>query len=219
MKKVILILALFCTTQITNAQPFNPETAPFVKNIAAFAEKDQDAAPVKDPILFIGSSSFTMWQDVGEYFPERQIINRAFGGSSIIHQIYFVNEVVFKYQPKKIVLYCGENDIAGGASAEIVADRFKIWFRQVRKNLPAVPIVYVSMKPSPSREKFLGTMRQGNQLISEFLAQQENTQYVDIVPLMLDADGKPRTDIFLKDMLHMNKDGYKLWQKTLEPHL
>jgi lysophospholipase L1-like esterase len=219
MKKIPLILALLGIAQITNAQPFDPETAPFIKSITTFTETDRATPPAKDPVLFIGSSSLTMWKDIGEYFPRHPIINRAFGGSNLTHQIYFVNEIVLKYQPQKIILYCGENDIASGASAETVADRFKIWFRQVRKNMPAVPIAYISMKPSPSREKYLDTMRQGNQLIREFLTQQTHTQYVDIFPLMLDTDGKPRTDIFLKDMLHMNKGGYKLWQKALAPHL
>jgi len=28
---------------------------------------------------------------------------------------------------------------------------------------------------------------------------------------MLGADGAPRTDIFLKDMLHLNRKGYEMW--------
>jgi len=36
---------------------------------------------------------------------------------------------------------------------------------------------------------------------------------------MLDAEGKPRKELFVEDMLHMNKSGYEIWQKALEPVL
>jgi len=36
---------------------------------------------------------------------------------------------------------------------------------------------------------------------------------------MLADDGQPRPDIFLGDKLHMNAQGYAIWQKLIEPHL
>jgi lysophospholipase L1-like esterase len=215
-KKLLLVASVLFAVHFGTAQEI-----PFATDIARFAAKDLAEASLlaESPVLFIGSSSFTLWKDVADYFPNHKIINRAFGGSRLSDQIYFLEEVALKYQPKKIFLYCGENDVAGGANAEVVADRFKIWFRQIRKHLPNCTIVYVSMKPSPSREKFLPVMLEANQKIREYIAKQNNIQYVDITPLMLNADGKPRTDIFLNDKLHMNQDGYKLWQKALEPYL
>ena len=32
-----------------------------------------------------------------------------------------------------------------------------------------------------------------------------------IVPVMQGADGKPKPELFLADMLHMNRAGYELW--------
>ncbi|MDR1191638.1 MAG: GDSL-type esterase/lipase family protein [Verrucomicrobiales bacterium] len=219
--KHLLVLTVLLACQQLNAQPFNPATARYAKDIAAFAERDQEQAALiaQTPTLFVGSSTFTLWKDVGEYFPGQLILNRAFGGSNLADQIYWLPEVLLKYQPRKIVLYCGENDVAAGASAEMVADRFRVWFRQVRKQLPDSEIVYVSMKPSPAREKFIHVMQQGNLLIMKFIAEQERAHYADIAPLMVNPDGQPRTDIFTEDMLHMNKAGYQLWQKALAPYL
>ena len=36
---------------------------------------------------------------------------------------------------------------------------------------------------------------------------------------MIDDEGKPITELFLEDQLHMNKKGYGIWQKSIEPYL
>src|SRR5580692_8032994 len=92
------------------AQP--PRIPPFSSDIAAFKAQDAQTPPAKGQILFIGSSSFTRWTDVQSYFPTHPILNRAFGGSTLPDVIRYVNDIVFPYQPKQVVLYCGENDFA-----------------------------------------------------------------------------------------------------------
>ncbi len=43
--------------------------------------------------------------------------------------------------------------------------------------------------------------------------------FVDIWTPMLDGDGEPKRDIFQKDQLHMNAEGYKIWRETLFPKI
>ena len=43
--------------------------------------------------------------------------------------------------------------------------------------------------------------------------------YVDIATPMLNDSGEPRTDIFLEDDLHMNKNGYTIWTSVVYPLL
>src|SRR5699024_5828629 len=102
------------------------QTPRFLDKIEAFKVQDQQQAPPAHPILLIGSSSFTRWTDVGEYFPEKTILNRGFGGSVITDLILYAQDVIVPYEPKQILIYCGDNDIAGGASPEMVLDRYKI---------------------------------------------------------------------------------------------
>ena len=40
--------------------------------------------------------------------------------------------------------------------------------------------------------------------------------YVDVVPAMLEADGRPK-DIFIADGLHMTSAGYALWTAVVRP--
>lgn len=194
---------------------------PFINEIKAFRKADSIAKPPKNSILLIGSSSFTKWKDVQEYFPEHTILNRGFGGSSLTDVIYYANDVVLKYKPKQILIYCGENDIAGSnfVTEDTVFERFKILYGMIRSKFKKVPIAYISMKPSPSREKYLVTMQKGNEQIKSFIEKQKRAAYIDVYHSMYDADGKILTNIFLSDKLHMNAAGYQIWQGIIAPYL
>src|ERR1700750_1682811 len=110
MKRTGLVIALVILVSLVRAQEQHP---PFWNDIQAFKKKDSAQMPPPNQILFVGSSSFTKWTDVQSYFPSYPIINRGFGGSSLPDVIRYENDVIFKYSPKQIVMYCGENDIAG----------------------------------------------------------------------------------------------------------
>ena len=212
--KQILLLFVIISCYSVNAQPF-------INEIKAFRRADSASMPPQNAILLIGSSSFTNWKDVAKYFPEHTIINRGFGGSSLPHMTMYAEDIIFKYNPKQIIIYCGENDIAGSSTvtADTVFERFKILYSIIRSKYKKVPIAYISMKPSPSREKYLETMQKGNALIKGFMEQQKRSSYIDVYSSMLDANGKVLTHIFISDKLHMNAEGYKIWQGVIAPYL
>ena len=155
------------------------------------------------------------------YFPSYPIINRGFGGSTLPDVIHNASNVIFPYHPKQIVIYCGENDVASSDSitANVVLERFKQLFILIRSRLPKVPIAFVSMKLSPSREKFWPVMIEGNSLIKDFLNTQKKATFIDVYHAMFNADGTVMKDIFTQDNLHMNAKGYAIWQKIIQPYL
>lgn len=218
MKRSKLVLLLLLFVSFVNAQQAKP---PFWDDIQAFRKQDSLHQPAKNAILFIGSSSFTKWTDVQDYFPGYTIINRGFGGSTLVDQIRYVNDVVFPYHAREIVIYCGENDLAASdtVTGQTVYKRFVILFNLIRKRLPNVPIVFISLKPSPSRWHLREKMTFSNDKIKGFLATKKNTVFVDVYHKMLGPDGLPMREIFLEDNLHMNAKGYTIWQKELQPHL
>ena len=215
MRKLLSIfIIVFVLCSGLNAQQF-------VQEVNAFATLDARQSPPDNAVLLIGSSSFTFWKDVADYFPDHQFINRAFGGSSLTHLIDYVDKVVYPYKPKQILIYCGENDLSGGPqiTSDIILNRFTELFTLIRNKLPKVPIAYISMKPSPSREKLLTTMQEGNEKIKAFIAKQKKAVFIDVYHAMLNEDGTIMSDIFLSDKLHMNKKGYEIWQKIIAPYL
>jgi lysophospholipase L1-like esterase len=212
--KQILLLFVIISCYAANAQPF-------INEIKAFRKTDSITTPPKNAVLLIGSSSFTKWKDVQDYFPAHTMLNRGFGGSSLTDVIYYANDVILKYNPKQIIIYCGENDIAGSSSvtADTVLERFKTLYAIIRSKFKKVPIAFISMKPSPSREKYLETMQKGNAMIKSFMEHEKKSSYIDVYSSMLDANGKILTHIFLSDKLHMNAEGYKIWQGVIAPYL
>jgi len=222
MKHFFYIFIFFCVACNTNSNQESKPVAdqPFWNDIQNFKKQDSVSFPPKNAILLIGSSSFTKWTDVQDYFPGYTIINRGFGGSTLLDEIFYVNDIVFPYQPKQIIIYCGENDLASSdtVTASMVLDRFKQLFQMIRDKSEA-PIAYISMKPSPSRRHLFPKMREGNQLIKDFLATQKNTAFIDVHQKMLDLTGEPLPEIFLDDSLHMNAKGYAIWKKEMEPYM
>ena len=209
---------VFYITALINV---NAQQPPFWDEIQAFKKQDSLHMPLADQILFIGSSSFTMWKDVQNYFPGYPIINRGFGGSSLPDIILHANDIILPYQPKQIFIYCGENDLAASDTITPlnVLNRFQQLFFLVRSWLPSVPVAYVSMKPSPSRQHLMPKMLETNRMIQKFLKKKRRTSFVDVYRKMLGPDGKPLKNIFLEDELHMNAMGYKIWQRAIEPYL
>ena len=104
-------------------------------------------------------------------------------------------------------------------TADSVYQRFVRLHRLIRSRLPKVPVVYVSMKPSPSRLKYMTTMREANRLIERYIRKTSRTEYIDVHSKMLESDGRFMSHIFLSDSLHMNRKGYEIWKPIIEPYL
>ncbi|MGZ5219569.1 MAG: GDSL-type esterase/lipase family protein [Chitinophagaceae bacterium] len=218
MRKIKIALLFLLWTGTLLAQEQKPA---FWDDIQSFKNADSVSFPPKNAILFIGSSSFTMWKDVQKDFPAYTIVNRGFGGSSLLDVIRYANDIILLYHPKQIVIYCGENDLAGSdkVTAQIVLDRFKQLFGLIRDSYPKAKLTYVSMKPSPSRLHLMPKMKEANLLIKIFLKKKRKTSFVDVYQKMLNEEGTPMKEIFLDDNLHMNAKGYAIWQNLIEPHL
>ncbi len=194
---------------------------PFANDIRKFKTLDSINPPPPNSILFIGSSSFTMWTDIQDYFPGFTIINRGFGGSCLTDLIRYTDNIVVPYKPKQIVIYCGENDFASSdtVSPTTVNLRFVQLFDLIRTKMPDARITYVSIKPSPSRWYLKDKVIESNKFIRKYLKKKHNSSFVDVWHKMLGSDKLPLNGIFLEDQLHMNPAGYSIWQKSIKKHL
>ena len=218
MKKILILIFVLSAGSFAKGQNTYPA---FWNDIQKFHQQDSAKFPQSGHILFIGSSSFTMWTDVNKYFPGYNILNRGFGGSTLEDLITYRYDVIFPYSPRQIVMYCGENDFASSdtISVAIVMQRFKTLFGFIRDKFPKVPFAYVAMKPSPSRAHLMPKFSDANLQIKKYLAGFKDTKYIDVYSKMLKLDATPMTDIFLDDNLHMNPKGYAIWKKAFLPVL
>jgi lysophospholipase L1-like esterase len=215
-KKFILTLTCLFLTCATFAQAQHN----FFNDVQTIKAYDKLFAPPANPILFVGSSSIRKWDDLQQVFGNYDVINRGVGGTVIDDITYYLNDIVFPYNPRQIVLYVGENDVPNAKlTADSILAKTINLYQQIRAKLPNVPIIYISFKPSPSRDKYQEKAGAANVLIQQFLSKEKNTVFVDVYKPMLSKEGKSRPELFVSDMLHMNRQGYLIWENAVKPYL
>lgn len=192
----------------------------FEKEIVRFEENDKALMPKSNGILFVGSSSIRLWKNVAQDMAPMPVINRGFGGATIGEVNYYFKRIVAKYHPRFLVFYAGENDLFHPeVSVDSVVNDFNRFRDSMRVYEPQCRMYFVSVKPSPARWHFQEKFTEANKRFQAICASDPNWMYVDIVPQMLTADGRPRKDIFRSDSLHMNSFGYADWTGIIKPKL
>jgi len=189
----------------------------FEPEIRAFEAADRASMPAPGGIVFVGSSSIRRWSSLAADFPGLPVLNRGFGGSTFPEANHYVSRTVLRYRPRTIVLYEGDNDIAIGRSPQQVLADFRQFVRLVRDSLPSARIVFVAIKPSPSRWKQVELQREANRLVRDVVATDTLLSYVDVVQPMLGANGRPQPALFVGDSLHMTPAGYTIWRAQIAP--
>jgi lysophospholipase L1-like esterase len=185
-----------------------------------FAAADRARAPRPGGVLFVGSSSIRLWDNLEQDFQSLPIVTkRGFGGSRLSDCSDNVARLVLPYKPRLVIVYAGDNDLAEGATPAEVLESFQRFVAGVRAELPDTRIAYLSIKPSPLRAALLPQVKAANDLIRAYSAGLRDTAYIDIHSRMLGPDGRPRPELFGADMLHLNAAGYALWTQEVSRHL
>jgi lysophospholipase L1-like esterase len=187
--------------------------------IRAFEASDRASAPSPGGIVFFGSSSIRLWRSLASDFPGLPVVNRGFGGSTLPEATHYLPRIVLPHRPRTIVLYEGDNDLTFGWAPQQVAADYARFVRVVRDALPGTRIVFISVKPSPSRWQLVDQQRELNRLVRQMAARDTLQTFVDVFTPMLGANGRPRPELFLADSLHMTPAGYVVWREQLAPHL
>jgi lysophospholipase L1-like esterase len=218
---VILALALGSAWAETPARAVSPEDLQWEKSIDAFTEADRNLAPPPGGIVFVGSSSIRLWNGLENDFrgPHPIILNRGFGGARMADCTRYLERVVLPYKPRLVLVYAGDNDLAEGRQPQEILDQFVSFVEGIRRILPATRIAYISIKPSPARERLLAKIRHTNELILKYITAGENLDFIDVFTPMLDPEGHPRSELFSADSLHLNRTGYSLWKSIIAPHV
>lgn len=186
--------------------------------IQAFEKQDAEQSIPTNGIVFVGSSSIRLW-DLKKWFPDRNAINRGFGGSEVADSLAFADRIILKHEPRVVVVYAGDNDIAHGKTPRQVHDDFKQLVELTHGKLPKTKIVYIAVKPSIKRWALVDQVREANRLIAELAGHDERLEFVDIDKPMIGEDGMPRKELFVEDGLHLSDKGYELWTSLVRPQL
>lgn len=170
-------------------------------------------------IVFYGSSSLRLWENMKEDLSPLNVINLGFGGASFGWTIHYYKRLIH-ILPKSshFVFYCGDNDLDNGLSPEGVMRKFKKLLVLTREDFPKTPISVITIKPSPSRTYLQSKIKLTNDLIRKELKSLSKTGQINIFDSMLDENGVARPELFLEDALHMNRKGYKIWKGVVRKY-
>ena len=169
-------------------------------------------------IVFTGSSSIRMWKDLPGLFQNPKIINTGFGGSKASDLLYYLDELVLDFNPSKVIIYEGDNDISSGHKINFILKNIKSIIKKIEEKNKYVQIILISAKPSIMRWDLRKKYIQLNKKYKNLALKNNNIHYADIWSQMIDS-GELKTDIFIEDGLHLNEKGYKIWEKVLRPIL
>ena len=181
-------------------------------------EQEQENLAYKPNMVFYGSSSFNLWEEITELFGEYNPINLAFGGSTLAACSWFYKKNFKGLNPNAVMIYAGDNDLGDNRHPEEVVLFLRTLLDQIRKDYGNIPVTFVSIKPSPSRWYLEGSIRYTNSNIEAITKEDKNFYFIDVYEAMLDASGKPNQNYFIEDGLHLNKEGYKVWFDIISSH-
>ena len=209
---IFLLFLVSTTAKSQDPERFREEVAELVKR------NDSIWDETKETIVFAGSSSIRFWDRLQTDFPCCQIINSGFGGSQASDLIFYTNELILRYQPGKVFIYEGDNDISEGKRPGKIVKDINTILLSIWQKYPETEVVLISAKPSISRWNLRRTYKRLNRRLMRLAGKQSNLEFVDVWTPML-SGRKLKENLFVEDGLHMNQKGYEIWKQVIDPYV
>jgi hypothetical protein len=189
--------------------------------IAKLEAKDKTETHPDDSILFVGSSSIRLWDDLAADMAPYHPIQRGYGGAKWSDVAVFAERLIWPHRFRAVVFFVG-NDITGHgddkATAE-VAGLFTCVQGKVREHDKEAPVFYVAVTPTPSRFGAWPQIKAANSAARAVCESAHNAHFIGTESVYLNAERKPRAEFFREDKLHQNRGGYVRWTAAIKSHL
>lgn len=195
------------------------------KKLKVIENKEDDEK--KENIVFLGDS-ITDFYDLDKYFYDYNVVNSGISGNNTLDILNNMEERVYRYNPTKVVLLIGTNDLLRDTSNEEIAKNIEKIIIEIKKNRPLAKIYLESIYPvnDTSNSKINHSMvhNRKNKDIGEInemikkIAKKEKITYIDMYSILEDSEGNIKTE-YTKEGLHMSDNGYKVITKTLKEYL
>jgi hypothetical protein len=222
MKKIgslILVAFVFgCSPKFTKYEDAAKSWEPEVQQLEALdkSEKDPDNA-----ILFIGSSSIRLWNNIAKDMTPYPVIRRGYGGAKFSDLIFYTDRLVYPHDFRALAVFVA-NDISNtpeDKSPEEILKLFKEVVRVVRVKNPEKPIFFIEITPTNSRWKVWNQTDKANELVKQYCESNRNLHFIETAESFMGEDGKPRTELFRNDQLHLKQIGYDIWAERIKDKL
>lgn len=168
-------------------------------------------------LWFVGSSSMHRWTSLGRDMAPWATHNRGIDDATYAQILPRFANAGDEVPPTAIILYAGENDIANGAPVRSVVHDLAAFLVLRDQMMPDVPVLVLSMKPSPGRWLIFPNQQLFNGAAQRLLPRMRMAYYTDVTTPLL-KDGK-LGDNYRADGVHMNPAGYRIWADIVRQRL
>ena len=207
MKKFIFLVLVFLSALSSSFAQLHP----FEQEVRSLGAQLDSLGWNPGTTVVTGSSTIRMWRSLTEISGREVVLNTGFGGSKASDLERYLFPLVLKFDPKRVFIYEGDNDLwAGVAPEEILASLDRIVTR-IQLAAPNAKIYLIGAKPSPSRWAKKDLYQSFNQQLEKYSQRKEGVNFVDTWATLTDSAGNARPELYIKDQLHLNEDGYILW--------
>ena len=173
--------------------------------------------------LFLGDS-ITEYYDLDKYFPNMPVVNSGVAGDTTEDILDDMKERVYDYNPSKVFILIGTNDLRDDKSVEEVVENIKKIIGGIKQNKKIAEIYLESIYPvNEDINKSVVGLRENddineiNNQIEEY-AKNENITFLNTHELLIDDDGLLNED-YTDDGLHLNDKGYEVVTEEIMEYL
>lgn len=177
--------------------------------------KEKEVVVIDDNYLFLGDS-ITEQYDLDEYFPDMNVVNSGISGNQTKDILDNLKERAYQYNPSKIFLLIGTNDIQAGVKEEDIIVNIEEILSELKKNRPYAELYLEAIYPVDEDQKGAQSrtneeIQSINQSLKEY-CEKEKITFIDTFDLLLDSesDEKQIKSEYTKDGLHITSEGYEV---------
>lgn len=196
----------------------NPSTD-WTEAMQAYSLMDATNPPPSQAVLFVGSSSIRLWESIRRDFPKYRVFRRGLNGARLEDTLRMADRLILTYNPKMVVIYGGDNDLADGHPPTRVLRDYQRLVRRIQRDLKDVRIGILSIKPSPSRWHLIRRVRETNERLRAWCESSPQLDFIDVHSGMLNERGEPHPGLYRPDGLHLSELGYAEWAESIRPYL
>ncbi len=170
--------------------------------------KFNDETPMlkEGQIVFFGDS-LTDLCNLNNYYPQMLTINRGISGDTSHGVLLRLSEIV-ALKPSKVVLLIGTNDILYGKPIKSTISNIRKILTRLLSETSAKLYVESVYPLGMFRKRFNNKVIKLNALIKN-LCKELNITYINLYPLLLNAEKSGLNTKFSVDGIHLNKHGYE----------
>jgi lysophospholipase L1-like esterase len=170
-------------------------------------------------VVFVGSSIFHRWTNLASQMAPLPITNLAIDGTVTADMLRMVDSRVIPLRPKVIAYYCGSNDVDAGEPAPAIVGRIVEFVDRVAKALPDTRVIFVSVNRAPEKQDRWDVVDAVNRQVQAYASSHARVEFVDVNPVLFNADGTSRLELFMGDELHLRPKAYEEFTRILKPVL